>query len=299
MGSAAIEYYNRATAQVETEKVYGDSYLRFIYGNPLGKIALHALVKRAIFSRWYGWRMDLPTSRPKVAAFIRNFDVDVGEFTDDPASYRTFNEFFYRTLKPEARPIHPAADSAIFPADGRHLGFQNIAEMEGVFVKGQVFDLEQLIGDHLLARRFREGSMVMSRLCPVDYHRFHFPVAGHAGNTNLVNGPLYSVNPIALKQNIHIFTENKRAICRIDSVEFGTVLFLEIGATCVGGFEYTYEAGSSVRKGDEKGYFKFGGSSTITLFEPGRIQLDQDLVENTAQYRELYAKMGDRMGTKA
>jgi phosphatidylserine decarboxylase len=295
----ATEYFNRITGQVETEKVYGDGYLKFIYGNPLGKIALHALVKRACFSKWYGWRMDRPASRAKVAPFIRDFSVDVDEFADEAGSYRTFNEFFYRKLKPSARPIDQAPDSATFPADGRHLGFQNIAEMPGIFVKGQVFDLERLIGDHLLARKFREGSLVISRLCPVDYHRFHFPVGGRAGRSVMVNGPLYSVNPIALKQNIHIFAENKRSICRVDSEQFGTVLFMEIGATCVGGLENTYQPDSDINKGDEKGYFKFGGSSTITIFEPGRIRLDQDLVENTAQYRELYTKMGDRMGSCA
>lgn len=296
MSADAIEFYNRYTDQVESEKVYGDAYLKFIYGNPLGKLALHALVKRALFSRWYGWRMDRPSSRAKVAPFIENFSTDVNELADDPKSFKSFNEFFYRKLKAEARPINADADSAIFPADGRHLGFQNIAEMEGIFVKGQLLRLQQLLGNYQLARRYREGSMILSRLCPVDYHRFHFPVGGTPGETDLINGPLYSVNPIALKQNIHIFAENKRAICEIDSDRFGKVLFLEIGATCVGGFEYTYKPGKAVSKGAEKGYFKFGGSSTITLFEPGRIQLDSDLVHHTSEYRELYAKMGDRMG---
>lgn len=297
MGS--IEYFNRYTNQVETEKVYGDAYLKFIYGNPLGKLALHALVKRAVFSQWYGWRMDRPASRSKVAPFIKDYAIHTDELADDPASYRTFNEFFYRKLKPSARPLDPDPLSAVFPADGRHLGYQNIAEIEGIFVKGQVFTIEQLLSDFMLARKFREGSMIISRLCPVDYHRFHFPVSGEAGESTMLNGPLYSVNPIALKQNIHIFAENKRSICRIDSEQFGTVLFLEIGATCVGGFENTYAPNKSVAKGDEKGYFKFGGSSTITLFEPGRIHLDRDLIENTSKYRELYAKMGDRMGMMA
>ncbi len=294
--SAEIQFYNRYTGQIESEKVYGDAYLKFVYGNPLGKLALHALVKRAFFSKWYGWRMDRKASRAKVQPFIENFGTDVNELADDPSSFRTFNEFFYRKLRPEARPVHPDPDSAIFPADGRHLGFQNIAEIEGIFIKGQVFSLQQLLGDFMLARRYREGSMILSRLCPVDYHRFHFPVTGTAGESQLINGPLYSVNPIALKQNINIFAENKRAICQIDSEKFGRILCLEIGATCVGGFEYTYKPGSEVSKGDEKGYFKFGGSSTITLFEPGRIQLDADLVQNSGEYRELYAKMGDQMG---
>ena len=292
-----IEFFNRYTGQVETEQVYGDAFLRFTYGNPLGRLALHAFVKRAFFSRWYGWRMDRPASRAKVRPFIKEFGVTEAEFAEPAASFRTFNEFFYRRLKPTARPIDPDPLSAVFPADGRHLGFPDISRMDGIFVKGAVFNLADLLGDGLLARRFARGSMVLSRLCPVDYHRYHFPVAGRPGPAQLINGPLYSVNPIALRRNIRIFSENKRAITRIESPRFGTVLMLEIGATCVGGFEYTYQPGSDVAKGAEKGFFKFGGSSTITLFEPGRIQLDTDLVENSRQHRELYARMGDQLGT--
>ena len=165
-------------------------------------------------------------------------------------------------------------------------------------MKGAVFDLRKLLGDEALAARFRDGSMVLSRLCPVDYHRFHFPVAGVPSAPTMIDGPLFSVNPVALRQNIHIFTENKRAITKIESEKFGLVLMLEVGATCVGSFDYTYSPGTRVEKGAEKGFFKFGGSSTITLFERGRIQIAPDLLDYSARGIELYARMGDRMGMR-
>lgn len=292
-----IRYFNRYTGREETEEVYGGNFLRWTYGNPLGRLSLHALVKRAAFSRWYGWRMDQPKSREKVAPFIRNFGLSADEFADSPESYKTFNEFFYRKLKPQARPIANDPNAAVFPADARHLGFSNISKIEGIFVKGAVFDLATLLQDVDLAKRFHEGSMVLSRLCPVDYHRFHFPVGGTAGSARQISGPLFSVNPIALRRNIRIFTENKRAVTQIDSPEFGKVLMLEIGATCVGSFEYTYKPGP-VAKGQEKGFFKFGGSSTITLFEPGRIRLADDLLEKSREGMELYARIGDVLGRK-
>ncbi len=299
MASEPIQYFNRSTGRMETETVYGEGFLRFSYGNPLGQLALHALVKRSVFSRWYGWRMDRAASRAKVAPFIETYGVNVAEFAAAPDSYRTFNEFFFRKLKPEARPIVPDPATAIFPADGRHLGFQDLSQLDGIFVKGAVFDLRKLLGDDTLAEHFRDGAMVMSRLCPVDYHRFHFPVAGVANAPRLINGPLYSVSPIALRKNIHIFSENKRAVTRIESPEFGTVLMLEVGATCVGGFEYTFRPGARVAKGAEKGYFRFGGSSTITLFERGRVRLADDLVAQSSRRTELYARMGDRLGRQA
>jgi phosphatidylserine decarboxylase len=127
--------------------------------------------------------------------------------------------------------------------------------MEGIFVKGAMFELADLLQDRQLAEQYRHGALVLSRLCPVDYHRFHFPVAGVPDRPKLIDGSLYSVNPIALRRNIHILSENKRALCRIQAREFGQVLMLEIGATCVGSFEYTFRPGEPVAKGAEKGFF--------------------------------------------
>jgi len=104
------------------------------------------------------------------------------------------------------------------------------------------------------------------------------------------------VNPIALRQNIHILATNKRTLTEVKTESLGTVLLMEIGATCVGSICQTFRAGSLVEKGSEKGYFRFGGSSTITIFEPGRIEFDQDLLENSVRNCELYARVGDHMG---
>ena len=160
-----------------------------------------------------------------------------------------------------------------------------------------MFSLSDLLQDQKLANQYAGGSLLLSRLCPVDYHRFHFPAAGVPGATRLINGPLYSVNPIALCQNIHILARNKRCVTELQTEAFGKVLLLEIGATCVGSICQTYTAGQPVSKGGEKGYFRFGGSSTITIFEPGRVRFDQDLIDNSKQHRELYARVADRMGS--
>lgn len=298
MSGQHIEYFNRYSGKVEREQVYGEAFLRFTYGNPLGKLSLHGLVKRSMFSKWYGSRMDAPGSRGKVLPFIQDYKVDPQEFLDSPDHFRSFNEFFYRKLKPGARPIFPNEDAAVFPADGRHLGFESISNAQGIFVKGAVITLEKLFQDRALAEHFKDGSLILSRLCPVDYHRFHFPVSGKPGPSKLIPGPLFSVNPLALRQNIEILTQNKRSFCIIDSPQFGKVAMFEIGATCVGSFEYTYLPGVEMKKGTEKGFFKFGGSSTITIFEKGRVQLAADLIENSKEHRELYARVGDCLGYK-
>lgn len=243
--------------------------------------------------------MDRPKSRRKIESFIAEYELDPNEFVRRPEEFANFNEFFFRKLTPQARPIDSGRSTAVFPADGRHLCVPDLSRCDGLFVKGEMFDLPTLLDDVELARQFDGGALLLSRLCPVDYHRFHFPLSGSPGPARLLNGPLFSVNPIALCQNIQILATNKRCLTVLQTDSFGKVLLMEIGATCVGGIRQTYQEGATISKGDEKGYFRFGGSSTITIFEPGRMSFDQDLVENSLQQRELYARVGDHMGTLA
>ena len=240
--------------------------------------------------------MDRPGTRAKIAPFIRDYDLDPSEFEREIHEFANFNEFFFRKLKREARPVDPDPASVVFPADGRHLCVPDLSACDGLFIKGEMFELATLLDDPRLTERFAGGSLLLSRLCPVDYHRFHFPIAGVPGPSRLINGPLFSVNPIALCQNIHILATNKRCLTEIQTESLGKVLLMEIGATCVGGICQTYTENEPIEKGSEKGYFRFGGSSTITIFQRGRVQFDQDLIDNSSIHRELYARVGDRMG---
>lgn len=297
-----IEFYNRYTGQIETEQVFGEQWLAWAYGTPMGRLTVELAAKRAWFSRWYGWKMSRKASAAQVFPFIKEYGLDVADFLKPPDYFESFNDFFSRQLKPEARPIDPDPNSVVFPADGRHLGWADSSAIDRVFVKGQSFDLGKLLGDAALADRFRGGALVLSRLCPTDYHRFHFPAAGVPDSPRQtpreLAGPLYSVNPVALRQRIEIFWTNKRVVTVLHSDEFGDVALVEVGATCVGTILQTHVSGQWTEKGGEKGYFAFGGSSTITLFEPGAVTLASDLIEHTAAGRELYARMGDRMGAK-
>lgn len=291
-----IVYFDRYRRELCEEQIYGENYLRWIYETPTGRIALSTVVKRLWFSRWYGWRMNRAASRERIDRFINVYGLDPSEFESAPEDFRNFNEFFSRRLKPEARPIEASSETAVFPADGRHLCIPDLSLNPGLFVKGQMFDVFELVGDRELARPFADGALLLSRLCPVDYHRFHFPASGIPGPSRLINGPLYSVNPIALSQNIRILATNRRSCCILETERFGRVLLLEVGATCVGSIRQTYSPDHPVGKGDEKGFFQFGGSSTITLFQRGAIIFDEDIREHSADHRELYARMGDRLG---
>ena len=293
-----IRYFHRAKRTVETEAVYGEKWLRWTYETALGRFALDAAVKRAALSRYWGWKMSRPDSVRRILPFIIDYGLNVDEFAKSPFVFKSFNDFFYRALKPGARPLAAPGDDrvALLPADGRHLAFQNVDGAAGFYAKGQRFDLASFLGDAELARSFAGGSLLISRLCPVDYHRFHFPVAGTPGDARLINGWLYSVSPIALRRNLAYLWENKRAVTLVESPVFGRVAVCEIGATMVGSIFQTYVTGRAVAKGDEKGLFKFGGSCVVTIFQPGRIRFDADLLEQSAGGVETYALMGERLG---
>ena len=288
-----IRYMDRSEGKLKTETIYGERALRWVYGNPLGRMAQWLLIRRWIVSAYYGRKMDELESCSRIKPFIKKYCLDESEFAECASEYLSFNEFFYRKLKPESRPVDEAVDSIIFPADGRHMAFANISSENNFFVKGQEFDLTQFLGDADLAKRYEGGSMLLSRLCPVDYHRFHFPCAGRAGVPRHINGWLYSVNPIALITRPTIFWENKRVVTSLESNNFGQVQVLEVGATMVGGITQTYMPEEQVAKGEEKGYFRFGGSMTMIFLEPGVVTFSDDLLEQSKNGIELYALMGD------
>ncbi len=293
-----IRYYDRYKRSLQTEQVFGEGWLRFAYENPMGRFFVWALARRAFFSKWYGWKMNKRESALRIIPFISKYGIDVDEFAKRAFDYKTFNEFFYRALKAGARPIAPGDEVAVFPADGRHLAFQNIDAAPGFYVKGSTFSFAELLGNEDEARKFAGGAMLISRLCPVDYHRFHFPVSGTPGEPRLINGWLYSVSPVALRRRLRYLIENKRVVTLVESPQFGTVAVIEVGATNVGSIQQSFVPGRPVAKGDEKGLFAFGGSCVITVFQRGKIRFDADIAAQSAECVETYAKMGDRLGVR-
>lgn len=233
-----------------------------------------------------------PSQKKKIAPFIEKYQIDSSEFQEEVESFPSFNAFFIRKLKKESRPL---AHGAIMPADGRYLFYQNIETCSGFIVKGKKFSLVELLKNEVLAKKYYEGSMIIARLCPSDYHRFHFPFDCLPGSPQCINGPLFPVNPIALKRNILYLTENKRVITLLKSSRYGDVSFLEIGATNVGSIHQTFTPNKSCKKGEEKGFFSFGGSALILLFEKGRIIFAKDLLTNSSQQFETFCHFGDSL----
>jgi len=199
--------------------------------------------------------------------------------------FRTFNEFFYRELKHNARPCSAPQNPGIVtsPADSRSVVFDSITDATRIWVKGRNFSVERLIGKAYPedAKRFVNGAMGIMRLAPQDYHRFHIPVDGVMGQPKLIDGEYYTVNPMAIRSSLDVYGENIRVIVPIDSVSHGRVMVVCVGAMMVGSTVITRKAGEKVARAEELGYFKFGGSTIIVLFEKGKMLFDSDMIDNS------------------
>lgn len=288
-----IRYVDRATGQIKTEQVDAGLWIYWLYNNPLGELSLNAVIKRKFASEWYGKRMDKPASVSKIEPFIRKYHINMSDF--QKKKYTSFNNFFTRKLRPGARKIDTAGNVVISPGDGKIQAWENI-KYQYFIVKGYRMNLHSFLRNDSLARVYSGGSLILLRLAPYDYHRFHFPVSGKLSPVVRIKGGYYSVNPIALRQDIRIFCENKREYQIISTKKFGHVLMSEIGATFVGSIILDHHGDTAI-KGEEDGYFKFGGSSIILLFRKGKINIDADLLRNTRHHLETQVLMGEHIAT--
>lgn len=291
-----IKYIERKTGELLVEKVPAENFLKFLYYNPFGKLPLEMVVKRKFLTEYYGKKMSMSNSKKNIKPFIQNMKININEAKKSVDSFTSFNDFFYRELKEGARVIDFDENILVSPADGKILAFRDINKEKEFFVKGDKFTLKEFFSNDELAKKYENGIFIIIRLAPVDYHRFHFPTDGVVGESKLINGDYYSVSTHAIRGNFRIFCENKREFSILKSSKFGDIAMFEIGATMVGGIKQTYTPNSIVKKGDEKGYFYFGGSTCILVFEKGKIEIDNDLIENTKKGIETKVYMGEKIG---
>ncbi|MGB0428650.1 MAG: archaetidylserine decarboxylase, partial [Flavobacteriales bacterium] len=270
--------------------------MRFIYGeNPLGKLLLNGLFKRKLMSFLFGKLIDSKLSRARVQSFIQDYNMDMSDYLVPDSGFSTFNEFFYRQIKPEARPI---GEGIVSPADGKLLVFNKLEDSQAFFIKGDLFDVRSFLNNEDLAKTYQHGAMAIIRLAPTDYHRYHFPASGFVGKNHQIKGDYYSVSPIALDKKLRIFCQNKRCYSVLKTAKFGKIVICDVGATMTGSMIQTHNENSNVKKGEEKGYFAFGGSTIVLLFEPNQISFDTDLIEHTKAGIETAILMGESIGNK-
>lgn len=280
---------DRASGALVEERVFGATALGRIYGpGPAGAL-LRWLVPRPALNALYGRWQRRPSSRARIARFVSELAIDASEAERPLEAYPSLDAFFARRLRAGARPIDHTADTLCSPADGRALAF---ADVHGtVPVKGHAVDVEELVGAPL---PFARAAVLVVRLAPADYHRFHAPCAGTLSAPRTLGGLLHSVHPIALAAGAPSFA-NRRQVSSLTETVVGTVVLVEVGALVVGEIERTRAPGP-VAKGDELGTFHFGGSTVVLVADAARVALDDDLLEHSARGQETLVRMGTRIG---
>ncbi|RKK03843.1 phosphatidylserine decarboxylase [Pseudoroseomonas wenyumeiae] len=239
--------------------------------------------------------------------FVRRYGVDMSEAENsDITSYKSFNEFFTRPLKPGLRPL--AAADFVCPVDGAISQFGAIDDHHILQAKGHRFTTTELVGgDAALAAEFRHGSFANLYLSPKDYHRLHMPCDGKLMRMSYVPGALFSVNPATARGLPRLFARNERVVCVFESPEHGPFVMVLVGATIVGSMatawhgvvnptrenkvsEWCYnDQDIALKKGEEMGRFLLG-STVVMLFQQNNIAFNQDWKP------ERSVRLGERMG---
>lgn len=292
--SAPIQYIDRKSGNLCTESVMGNGALNFAYNTLLGRSLWGVLFNTGFLSRMMGAFYDSRFSRSSIKSLIKIPGLLPEEAEKNWQEYRSFNDFFTRKLKPGARPADMEENTLCSPADGRLLVYLEITPDTPVPIKGSMRSLEALCGKKLSASHY---SAAVVRLAPIDYHRYHFPCdCKMIGETVKIPGKYHSVNPIAFQKAPDLFVENTRCITQLKSPCFGEFYFLEIGAFGVGSIVNT-ASGSKYAKMDEKGYFKFGGSTVILIMDSTKVKFDSDLQKNSSRQLETLIRCGEKIGT--
>lgn len=284
---------DRKSGELFRESVMGDGALRFAYETLLGRTLWGVLFNTSRLSDLMGKYYDSPASRKKIASLISIPGCKADEAELPVESYASFNDFFARKLKNGARPFDKTPEKLIAPSDGRVLVYAGLKTEDPIPVKGA----QKTLND-LCCGKLGNGTWAVAvvRLAPVDYHRFHFPCDCEQSEPPLVfKGKYHSVNPIALAKRPDLYVENTRQITVLSSEIFGTFRYLEVGAFGVGSIIQTSSAGKH-SKAAEKGFFKFGGSTVILIFNNDKLQWSDDLLKNTADGRETLIRFGETIG---
>ena len=293
-----VRYRDRQTGDTVAERVPGESLLRWLYGTTAGSLFFRAALNRPLCSRLCGWWQQSSWTRRQIRPFTERYRINLEELEHPLDEYTSFNDFFIRRLKPDTRPCDPDPERLLSPADGKVLVYPQLESGAKLPVKSGTLTADALLAWAIDPIPYRNGAALVVRLAPYDYHRFHFPADGQAGETRMIEGDFHSVNPLALAREPNIFCYNRRNVCELQTSTFGKIAYIEVGALNVASIVQTYAPGPCER-GVEKGFFQFGGSTIVLLFEPGAITFDDDLVNDSATGLEVHVRTASGLGRRA
>jgi len=304
------------------EKLKDAGGLKAMYKYPV----VSAAINRFITTEKMGYKRSestknkktLYSSRNDIKRFIEKFsinfnEIDMGNMTslgkkttrrtldEWIKSLNSFNDFFIRKLKPDVRPLPKETSQAVSPADGAVLVMTNISNKTEFPIKqAPPMSLAKLLGGEKYAKPFMDGSAFVIRLSEWDYHRFHAPFGGIMNSSRKIRGKYQSVSPIAYESGYQPLNENKKEVALLHNVTGKKALhcaYVMVGAMDVGSIVRTHPSGADIKRGDEVGYFQYGGSTIVLVFPKDAIEPNEDIVTLSKYGQEYHIKMGESIGT--
>ncbi|GAA5802578.1 hypothetical protein HPULCUR_008048 [Helicostylum pulchrum] len=299
------EGFRTATGEYHYEEmpIYTRIGMHLLFGGYYrGKVVsssmMHSLFLKETLRQ--GLYFTLPESVKQIPSFVQHYTIEMDNYViSEVSEYQNFNEFFTRAILPEKRPIAELDDDNILvsAADSRLHVFTSVDAATEFWIKGNNFNLSNLLKDEELAEELDGGSIAIFRLAPQDYHRFHTPAKGTVASINTLSGTYYTVNPCTVNENLDVFTDNHRSITKVKSHHGFNYAVVSIGALLVGSIVMTNaEHEKELEKGQEMGYFQYGGSTVIVVFPKDTVEWDQDLKVNSEKSLETLVEMGERIG---
>ena len=259
-----------------------DWYIKFLYTTIIGRSLLWITTSKT-YSNFNALYLKSRFSQHKIKTYMQKYQIDLNDY--EAKEYQSFNDFFIRRIKQEKRPIN---GGLIAIADANLTVYQ-INDDLTLPIKNTVYEVKDLINDEALAKKYAGGLCLVYRLSVEDYHHYVFLDDGVCNKPTKIKGVLHTVRPIATNK-YSVYIQNSREYTILKTKNFGEVIQIEIGALLVGKINNLSK--EKFIKGEEKGYFEFGGSTIVLLFKPGMIKLAKKFNHQD----EIKVKVGERIG---
>jgi phosphatidylserine decarboxylase len=288
-----LQYWDRYNEKICEDQVYADWFIKWCYEKKIGKVFLDYFFSKKKFNILYGLYKTSKFSLKQIQKDIEDYSVDMDLFKRTP--FRSYSDFFLREFNDGIRSF-PEDDTQMGAfSEGRVLAFNSIEEDHKYPVKGEYLTPELLLGNTQIAKDFIGGPLIIIRLCPIDYHHFHYPVSGKVLERYKLTGNYHSVNVLALKCKADIFVKNEREVTVIENENFGKMAYIEVGAMCVGKIIQNNPKNSTFTKGELKGHFEFGASTVILMGQKEKWIPSDDILNHSGKNIESYIKLGDEI----
>lgn len=282
--------YNRKLKTLVIEKQFKKSYLDFLYKTIIGRIFLKLFFSTKCFSKLYSVYLNSKKSVKKIEPFIEKYSIDMSDYKYK--NYNSFNDFFVREIKPDKRPYPMDWNTLISVADAKLMVYKINTELK-MKIKNSIYSISELLKDDMLGKSYHNGTCLVFRLSVDDYHRYHYIDDGYVERSRTINGRLHTVGLIS-SERYNVYIENQREVSVLKTENLGEFIQIEVGAILVG--KITNHKAREFKRGHEKGYFSFGGSTILLLIKEGVIKVDSDILKFSKEGIETKVRMGQKIG---